>query len=101
MPKTVNGIYNNIYESTYKINKFGLEFYFSSQFYANKFYNEVQNFIDEEKMKLYNKYKLILLADKFFAIVYYIKLEKRGFYIKENGKDISKNTVYTIEEFKT
>lgn len=101
MPKTINGIYNNIFESNYRIEMNGLIFYFSSIFYLEKFKNNVKSFIEEEKLKLYNRYKVILMCDTFLAISYYKKLEKRGFYItdKENNR-ISSNIVYTFTELK-
>ena len=77
--KTKNGIYNDLNESTYKMELLGVTFYFSSEFYLNKFKNNVINFINQEKEKLFTRYGVNLFIDGinlFFAISYYRKVEK-------------------------
>ena len=86
--KTKNGIYNDLNESTYKMELLGVTFYFSSEFYLNKFKNNVINFINQEKEKLFTRYGVNLFIDGinlFFAISYYRKVEKRGIRIIDKG----------------
>lgn len=95
--KTKNGIYNDLNESTYKMELLGVTFYFSSEFYLNKFKNNVMQFINQEKEKLFTRYSVNLFMDGinlFFAISYYRKIEKRGIRIIDkagnNFKDLLK-----------
>ena len=86
--KTKNGIYNDLNESTYKMELLGVTFYFSSEFYLNKFKNNVINFINQEKEKLFTRYGVNLFIDGinlFFFFFYYRKVEKRGIRIIDKG----------------
>ena len=87
---TRNGICLNIEESEYKILKFGLVFYFSSEFYLQKFKNNVDNFVTTESLKMKNKYQINSNLELYFAISYYKKIEKRGFYIYD---DVTKKSI--------
>lgn len=87
---TKNGVCLDLKTSEYKIVKFGLIFYFSSRLYLDKFMNNVDKYIEEETLKLKNKYKIECNYEVYLAISYYKKIEKRGFYIYD---DINRNEI--------
>lgn len=95
---TKNGICLNIEESEYKVLKYGLLFYFSSEFYMNKFLNNVDNFVITESLKMKNKYKINSNLELYFAISYYKKTEKRGFFIYDDvlKKEITEQNLFDI-----
>lgn len=76
---TRHGIELNIDESKYKFNYKGLTFYFSSMFYLKKFEREIENFVDNETKKLYNKFKVRADYTILLSISLYKRIEKRGF----------------------
>ena len=81
------GIELNLKESSYSYDFLGLKFYFSSEFYLEKFKTEVQNYISLESLKITNRYNVPIVINRYLAIAYYKKVEKRGFRIL----DIEKN----------
>lgn len=87
---TQAGVYLDIDESDiYLIFGNNLKFYFSSKFNINRFREKVGNYIDVELSKIKNKYQITDIDLKlFFAIVFYTKIEKRGFKIIDLDKDI-------------
>ena len=85
---TKNGICLKINESEYKCLKFGLIFYFSSKLYLDKFKNNVEKYVEEESIKLNNKYKILSNFEIYLAISYYKKIEQRGFYIYDDIKNV-------------
>ena len=91
--KTNRGIYYNLEESTYIYESHGLQFYFSSEFYLNKFKSNIENYVNNENNKIRNRYNVFISLDIFFMISYYQKLEKRGFKIYDNinKRDITNN----------
>jgi len=84
---TRNGIELNIDESNYKTNYKGLTFYFSSMFYLRKFEKEIENYIDNETKKLYNKFKVRSDYTILLSISLYKKIEKRGFKVLIHDKE--------------
>lgn len=92
--KTVNGIYNNIEESTYFLEIQGFRIYFSSEYLMNKFEARFLNYISEETQKLIIKYsipensKYIPELFEILLFSFYRKIERRGrrIYKKENGE---------------
>lgn len=78
---TKGGIFLDIKESTYKFQKYGLIFYFSSMFYMKKFDENVEKYIETETLKFENKYKITVNFDRIFAVSFYKKIEKRGYKI--------------------
>lgn len=94
--KTVGGVYLNLIESEYKFCYQGLEFYFSSKLYLDKFANNFQTFINSETLKLKGRYQISLNCDIYLMIAFYKKIEKRGFLIKDiqTGREISKNVMF-------
>ena len=100
--KTANGIYLNLKESNYCVIKYGLIFYFSSVVYRDKFQNNVSNYVENEKLKLKNRYSLSVIFDVFLAISYYKRIEKRGFRVTDNvnKKEMTKDVVFIEQIFK-
>lgn len=94
--KTQNGIELKIEESKFIYEFLGYLFYFSSEFYLNKFKNNVLNYIEEEKIKLFNKYKIKNLFDLYLSFAFYKRIEKRGFYIvhKKDNKIFTNETEF-------
>ena len=99
---TKNGICLNIEESEYKVLKCGLLFYFSSEFYLQKFKNNVDNFVITESLKMKNKYKINSNLELYFALSFYKKIEKRGFFIYDDvsKKEIKEQNLFVINTLK-
>lgn len=92
---TRRGIYLNINESTFSINYKDFKFYFSSMFNKNRFENKLKDYINTESSKIKNKFQIDKInLNLFFAIVFYTKIEKRGFKIF----DIIHNKLYYDKE---
>ena len=75
-------IYNDINESTYMFNYNDMTFYFSSNFYKEKFEKEYIQFLKEETDKLHIKFKCNIEADEMILLLLYKKIEKRGFRVE-------------------
>ena len=90
-------VYNDINESDYVFRYDEFVFYFSSQFYKEKFIKEYANFIKEETMKLKLKFKCELVFDYIILILLYKKIEKRGFKVMYNGYRLRENLCFTSE----
>ena len=87
---TKNGICLDLKKSEYKVSRFGVIFYFSSKMYLDKFIRSVNPYVNEETLKIKNKYKVNANFDLMLAISCYKKIEKRGFYIYN---DLSKQEI--------
>ena len=81
-------IYNDINESTYTFKYDDLVFYFSSQFYLEKFKREYSQFLKDEIMKLKIKFKCNIYCDEMILLLLYKKIEKRGFKVLYKGKEL-------------
>jgi len=79
--QTVNGIELELNKSKFIYEYENMKFYFSSELYMNKFILGIEDFIKAEKIKIFNKYKIRCNFNKFLALSYYKKIEKRGFYV--------------------
>ena len=55
-------------------------FHFSSLFNLRRYRAGIEEFVNEEELKIRNKYQLEIDMKKYLAIAYYKKIEKRGFY---------------------
>ena len=84
-------IYNDLNESNYTFEYDDLKFYFSSNFYKEKFIKEYHNFIKEETMKLKVKFKCNIYCDEMILLLLYKKIEKRGFKVEYKGKELIEN----------
>lgn len=96
--RTKNGIELNLNESKFVFLSGNLKFYFSSEFYMKKFENERRDFNKIESIKLKNKYRVNVLAQEYFDIALYKKIEKRGFFIKDtkNNKEIPEDISFKV-----
>ena len=72
-------VYNDIDESTYNFIYNDMTFYFSSNFYKEKFEKEYMQFLKEETDKLHIKFRCNIDADYMILLLLYKKIEKRGF----------------------
>ena len=99
MDKTTKaGVYLDIDKSNYKVQRFGLIFYFSSKFYKEKFKKNVEFYVLNETLKFQNKFDISVSFSKIFAITFYKQVEKRGFKIIDTkGKNISKEAIFGIK----
>lgn len=90
--KTINGIYLNLNESDYvytiSYGKFELEFVFSSVVYRDKFSERFIVNRAEINKKLETRWKLPIRNDLLCDIYLYKTIEKRGFLLREDGKDL-------------
>lgn len=89
--KTERGIYLNIQDSDYVFTVGRLQFYFSSQFYRGNFITQYLEEVRRFNKALNNIYKdKFLLDGTYLALIrLYTLIEKRGFYIKLDGRDIT------------
>lgn len=81
-------IFYELEKSPYIYNFKNITFYFSSMFYLEKFKNEVDDYIKNEELRFFQRYKLKLEKNyfsQFLAISFYKKIEKRGFYFTSKG----------------
>ena len=84
-------IYNDINESIYTFKYDDLVFYFSSQFYQEKFTHEYSQFLKDEIMKLKIKFKCNIYCDEMILLLLYKKIEKRGFKVLYKNNELSEN----------
>lgn len=84
-------IYNDINESDYTFKYDDLVFYFSSNFYKEKFIKEHISFIRDETMKLKIKFKCTIYCDEMILLLLYKKIEKRGFKVTYKDKLLNEN----------
>lgn len=95
---TRNKIELDIKSSNYKYEYEDNIFFFSSEFYLNKFITELPDYVYSESIKLKNKYKLNISCNLFLAVSLYRKIEKRGFYIFNKIKkiQIKENSLFFV-----
>lgn len=96
----MNIIYHDINKSNYYFKYDNLTFYFSSLLYLNKFTKLYTSYIEEESIKLSNKFNMNINAKKFFLLSLYKSIEKRGFRVLFNNKPLERDVtlVLSIEE---
>ena len=94
-------VFKDINESNYKFKYDNLVFYFSSEFYLEKFIKEHAQFIKDETMKLKIKYKCSIYCDEMILLLLYKRIEKRGFKVKYKNKLLNENYYidFYINEF--
>ena len=73
-------VYKDVKYSSYKDSYADICFHFSSLFNLRRFRSGIEKFVNEEELKIRNKYQLEIDLKKYLAIAYYKKIEKRGFY---------------------
>lgn len=84
-------IYNDLNESNYTFKYDDLVFYFSSQFYLEKFTREYSQFLKDETMKLKIKFKCNIYCDEMILLLLYKKIEKRGFKVLYKNNELNEN----------
>lgn len=66
-------------EEYFDINELGYRFYFSSSFNKDRFINGYKDFVKLEEDKIISRYKIKISLRFYLTIVFYLKIEKRGF----------------------
>lgn len=96
---TKRGIELNIKESKYIFVVDGLMLYFSSNFNKERFISNYNAYLDEENIKLENKYKVNIDLKRLLIVSFYKKIEKRGFYIVDinSRQEIKEDTIFKLK----
>lgn len=89
-------VYNDLKQSVYHYKYDKLDFYFSSYFYLEKFKKLAVNYIKDETTKLNIKFKCNMVCDEMLLISLYKKIEKRGYRVLYNGKELKEKCYITI-----
>lgn len=99
--KTARGVYHDITLSEYTYTIDTITFYFSSEFYRDKFISEYEIEKDRFNQALNNVYKdrFSIKADVLAWVRLYTLIEKRGFYIIVNGVHVEclDNLAFVLE----
>lgn len=74
-------VYYDLTESTEFVELLNCRFYFSSSFNKERFLNGYKSYIKEEEDKIIAKYNVLISIRFYLLIAFYIRIEKRGFYI--------------------
>lgn len=85
-------IYYDITESDIKVSLGEYTFTFSSDIYKEKFVNGVENYVKTENNKINAKYGLVGDFKDYLAVIYYKKIEKRGFLVTYKDKLINESS---------
>lgn len=76
-------IYYDLTESNEYVELLSCRFYFSSSFNKERFLSGYESYIKEEEDKIIAKYGILISIRFYLLMAYYLKIEKRGFYIKK------------------
>lgn len=87
-------IYYDLTESVEYVELLKTRFYFSSSFNKERFLRGYESYIKTEEDKIIAKYGVKISIRFYLLMAYYLRIEKRGFYIKRYC-DVTGN--YTIE----
>lgn len=91
-------VYYDLTESTEYVELLNTRFYFSSSFNKERFLSGYESYIKEEENKIIAKYKINISIRFYLLLSYYLKIEKRGFYVvKDKNNIINKNTIIFTE----
>lgn len=74
-------VYYDLKESKEIVELLDTRFYFSSSFNKERFLRGYESYIKEEEDKIIAKYGLSISIRYYLLIAYYMKIEKRGFYL--------------------
>lgn len=74
-------VFYDLTESNEFVELLQTRFYFSSSFNKDRFLSGYENYIKEEEDKIKSKYGIKISIRYYLLIAFYIKIEKRGFYI--------------------
>lgn len=81
-------VYIDIKESDIKVEYKGYEIYFSSKFYKKKFTKEINEYVEQEKLKAKLRNKCEIEGEGIFILKKYKDIEKRGFRVYKEGKEV-------------
>lgn len=88
MPVTKRGIYHNLLESKYVISNREMTFFFSSEFYRDKFMDGYQQ--NRQKFnKFFNRNNVTMNFEWIADVSFYSMTEKRGFRCRVKGVELS------------
>jgi len=97
-------VYYDLTESKEFVELLETRFYFSSSFNKERFLNGYHDYIKEEEDKIKSKYGVNISIRYYLLIAYYLKIEKRGFYLtkysnisKKYDIIIDRNTIIFTE----
>ena len=76
-------IYYDLTESKEFVELLETKFYFSSSFNKERFLKGYESYIKEEEDKIIAKYGISISIRYYLLFAYYLKIEKRGFYIRK------------------
>lgn len=76
-------IYYDLTESNEFVEMLDCKFYFSSSFNKERFLGGYQSYIKEEEDKIIAKYNVLISLRFYLLMAFYLKIEKRGFYIRK------------------
>lgn len=74
-------VYYDLKESNEYVDLLNHRFYFSSSFNKERFLSGYESYIKEEEDKIIAKYGILISIRFYLLMAYYLKIEKRGFYI--------------------
>lgn len=94
---TINGIYTDIYESTYYYEVGNMKFYFSSVVYRDKFAARYENFWLEEQKKLEVKFGCNIKCKSLMLMKLYTMIEKRGFRVEIDETRVDSIPLFKID----
>lgn len=95
--QSARGVFYDLKDSNYIYLGGNVAFYFSSNLYLKKFTLKLDEFIKNEKMKFLVNYKININADLLFMITLYRKIEKRGFKVIYNGKELEDKLTFKLD----
>lgn len=74
-------VYYDLKESTEFVELLNCRFYFSSSFNKERFLTGYESYIKEEEDKIIAKYGVIISIRFYLLFAFYLRIEKRGFYV--------------------
>lgn len=84
--KTRHGIFYNLHESSYVAQLGRHKYYFSSQSHLDKFIERYPLFRKEFENKLKDRYGIRIDFSLLTQLIFYKKIETRGFLVKSDGE---------------
>ena len=84
-------VYYNLNESEFVYKRNELEMYFSSKFKLESYSKKVDLYLESEKAKLRYKYRADVLFENVLLLNYYKIVEKKGFYAKYKGLELTQD----------
>lgn len=90
-------IYYDLTESVEYVELLRNRFYFSSSFNKERFLRGYESYIKTEEDKIIAKYGVKISIRFYLLMAYYLRIEKRGFYIKRYC-DVTKDFTINIKK---